>query len=481
MPISNEALEKRQEDKTREYNEGIEAFIEKIKGSNVKYYDLKKSKDELFLEFVEDFKQIKTANKLSDIAMKIFKSYYLISDDSKRKELYQYIDVKNFRLNDVEHWNRNIGTGKTGSDLIKNFISDFVLFDEEKKYLDEFVSQKYSETKKCIEKVLVLKLKHIFGSYLYYDLSKVAKSELPENNTLRNYFNEFGYIEILDNIFVNKERVTADLNYQKFIQKTFVDFSSYAKKSFLDNVANKKTKISKAKFEAIYHALKGINDTLNDLLCDEFKKSSAYLTTSKNLEFLNGSYDAMVDNYTYEGSVGETYLKIKETLETSSESSEVIKQFSQLCQRINKVLSIKDDKFKDSFCFPFRNYPINYFVVTDIHPKNLVELIELYNQKFPENKLDDSLIVKSFEKVPHGIEYNSGRQMDVANCLRTKGKELVYTSQELQNVQDYIQKHNLPCFNICIQIVAQDLRAGKEPINMGDGKDQGAEDTICEK
>lgn len=406
-----------------------EIFI--IKNNNWPYFDLKGTKEDVQRQIVDLMEQgeIKNLTDLRDIVMK---SYYMVDLYDNQHNLESFF--KDYILK--EQSNERIESGKF-LQLFCNFFFD--------------------------------SLESMTGDYLLWN------GIISVNSTLKGIackvLKERGYqnSSYMSKFFVrqqpNKDPIEIREKDQRYLLTTY--------KTIVDEYVNLTKNIIESEYWLnMYLTLNAFVENIDKRLTEESKKSSIYIVYNKKVVSINELYNTKQQNaynYSYYKNLKAAITRCKHNQQTKDDK-DLINDFLTRAAEAIKLCSIQDENG--------HIHKANFFTSVPMVPKHALIIIRgLDGLKLNE---EDKKIVGDFRRFIN-MNYNTQRPVDdmkspttqILHYLQGKisSKNIVVDLSNgesfhnfCEKVDNYIDKHNLPNFRDCIEIVANGLIRGEEPI-----------------
>ena len=430
---------------------------------NGKTFDLKEPKNKIFQDFYFRFMK-GDYDDVREFARAILKSYMLKDEN----EVLPYVSVIDLKIS-----------------------KPIELID---KFLNEYVSDKKVEDKNfqgvcaTIGEILAKKAEDIYGDFVYADILNYRYQGIPSvKKSVLEHLKEENYTAFAkDQRFLERKNVRTQveikpenqpflaIEYPTVVNRYIASWQDYVKKN-----------ASLEEYETFWNTIGNCLYNMELHMNEETKKLPVVQKARGCAErFFMKEKEEVKKKTTKEGKNGEYYMLVKNSIikfkdgMANEKDINILNKFYQNLLKVDNGLSIQDD-FIGSF-------PTNYFVSMPIHPTTVLELISSFQKSgFLSEKQNERVgMVKSEirRNFPNNIfgragGINTGIDCDsykVLHSYRTKtvfpdGKVKDYTNEEnyqnfVNNVDGYINKHELPHYEVCILTVAKDLYRDRSPL-----------------
>ncbi len=184
--------------------------------------------------------------------------------------------------------------------------------------------------------------------------------------------------------------------------------------------------------------------------------------------------------------LAEVYEVFKRKESPEPDDYKVIKDFVDMCKIISDAMNIRDLSNKQT-------HPCNFFAVAphDVAPFEVMDMCSRLVNKYPLAEDDKNFLamfkIKLGEHFPKTSEWRNWSVVDTPKALRLlKTKRIVkFNGNEVtvdcssdegfaklcKNVDDIIEKYNLPRYSYCVYMLGYELSRGREAIRLGKDDD----------
>lgn len=457
--------DREQQRKERVLGFAHENFRDWVLRLKVNEFDLNDSKEQLFFQLFDRIEN-NEFEKVTTLTNAVLKSYYVCG---KEKEIFDFVDAGSLRV-------------KKPVEMFNAFLSDYVL--------EEKVECKTpNELYELISKTVADKLIELYGSHIYFPLMSTAFKTYEIKRKIGESLKQRGYVSNKkDQRFLigNPKEQNQNTKYQNQILSTYLKIvDAYIKDKAYTNHISKN--LSVEQYNEFWSVVRDTLKSLESRMLNETKNSDQFVESKKLADtFFEEKIDKAYQKYTKDGRFGEYYNELKTSVgnllkgEQTVQDNEILKEFYQRIEKLNKALKIKDEKGQ--------NFPANYFACMPIYPTIVFPLIskieksEILNEEqkkvLSETK---SLIRLTF---PDLTVINNGNCCELGRALRSfrikyvqEHKVLDLTDEDSYNkfvlqVEQICDKYNLPRNELCIKTVGRDVVKGRNPIVLEDQRDK---------
>ncbi len=433
-----------------------EGFIDWMENMPEKGFDLSKDKDIIFLEFYErllggDFKEeesTKSSNK--KIAKAFLKSYY---NAEREDEILPYIDKEAWKIKYKESF-----------PFITKFVNEY--FADEKVEITNI-----DELRKTLAVIAANKLSKVYGSCIQINNTKNKIVDTGFKLAITRSLLDMGYVEQAD-FLVGGPQTEINEKYQPLILTMYINTAN----SFMRHHNGLRRKMEDNKYDLVWNSLEQYLKNCESLLTDKTKQDPTFKKVKAEIDEYIESKHQLREHYTLSGIYGDYYNTVLSCVkrfkagENTPEDKEIVSEFLNRTQEINKALAYKDSHG--------RGYACNYFVYTNTPPMSMLYLMGEFSKNIPDLSPNDvkmitetkSLIRKAFgDKIKNRQTIQSYH--DALHMFQFKTTEHDLTKPEnfdkfANEVAKRVDKYHLPKTELCVQIVGADVLKGKEPVKV---------------
>ncbi len=450
----------------------VENFKRWVSLNTKKAFDLKGSKEDVKHEFLKKYFN-QEFSSLDDLIMTVVNSY-LKSDIRK---IMPYINEE------------EMGMGiKNKAVFLNEFLGDYIV---DKKIACKTNNEFYGE----IANFLASTLEDACGDVVWTDKLIPTGKELFRRKLVES-LKDKGYLPYKKDSKIwmrpnSDKQDAAEQKHQRFLIEQYCKLvKEYVQKHDMHTLK----KSDEKEFYEFWSVVECVFVGYEAKISEAAKRDSAFLEAkaladkffaAENLEKNRKAHTRHGKRGNYCEAIYEAIHNFKDGVQTE-EDVQMLKDFYGRVEKLNKALSVTDEKEK--------GYPTNYFVcMPDIHPASMLDLLSSIerNKIFEGEKafvIGDTkrLIRKSFAT---NTIRNNGDTCDLSVALHShrirveRGDFVIDNTTEegyktfVGRVAKIIEENKLPSSDICAAVIARDLMAGREnPINMP--KESGKESII---
>lgn len=467
-------------------------FREWTKNLVGKEIDLTMSKEDVADTFFDRMKmgEYKSISNVADVILKSYLSAESKNIEPSESKIYPFV-----KLADL--------TFKKGGEeqIVIQFLNNYVAGKDNQIEYDAS-----ADIGKEIAKLFVDKETEEFGDLLYFGFMKSDEKKLDFFKKSINAVCRGREFLSLSDDKCFYQRMDGKSNIADFSSKhqmrLIERYDAVVEECIKSPIKHIDRDMTESEYNEFWNVVKSYLGQIENNLIDHSKLNNVFVRDQIAVsKFYDGDKERLRKTVTVEGKNGKYFTAVSRaindilSLSSTEEECKLVYDFCNRVEKVGQLLSIKDENGK--------NYPLNYFTVfPETHPICTIQLIDQITKKMLLTDERNATIVNAKTLIRKSLpiaranpvenEPNRGNVQNVRDVLRdyatskitNKNGTVDYTNKEnfdkfIDQVETYIDDHNFPRSSICISLVAREMSAGRQPINLGeDEKVQDSTDEI---